>query len=143
MKARGSRPPAVVRGSLTPVMAVEALQQLVGQVIEYRRIVANERVRQEEIRAQRDVILAEIAMRREILLNAADKVFQERRETLGKMFDGLEQAVEKGDSESVGQVLSGIVALAKHSPLADVRALAKDLSSDRFVLDLSSEKPAD
>jgi hypothetical protein len=32
--------------------------------------------------------------------------------------------------------------LTKHSPLADVRALAKDLSSDRFVLDLSGDQPS-
>lgn len=60
---------------------------------------------------------------------------------MAKMLSSLEQAVEKGGPETVGQVLSSIVVLAKHSPLAEVRDLAAQLSSDRFVLDLSQDAP--
>lgn len=140
MNTKAVRLVGAAGGKLTPIESAELLKHLVGQVVEYRSIVARERTRQEEIRAQRDVILAEIAARRKLLLDAADQVFREHRETLTEMFGNLECAVEKGDSESVGQVLGGIVALAKHSPLSDVRELAKELSSERFVLNLSAER---
>ncbi|MBP0447269.1 hypothetical protein J8J14_21075 [Roseomonas sp. SSH11] len=118
-------------------LAVEALSVVVKQVVEYRRIVADERVRQEQIRAQRDVVLAQLAMRREILLNAADKVFGERREVLAAMFANLEDAVQAGNAELTGQLLGTIVTFAKQSPLGEVQALARDMASEGYTLDLS------
>ena len=118
-------------------LAVEALGSLLQQVVEYGKVVACERTKQEQVRAQRDVILAQFSFRRDLLLTVADKVFAERRETLTSMFSNLERAIETGDADTVGQVLGAVVTVVKHSPLADMQALAREIASEDYTLDLS------
>ena len=128
---------AVMAGANRVGLAVEVLGSLLQQVVEYRKIVAAEQTKQEQIRAQRDAILAQFAFRRDLLLTVADKVFAERRETLTLMFSNLERAIETGDAATVGQVLSAVVIVVKHSPLADIQALAAEISREDYTLDLS------
>ena len=117
--------------------AVDTLVSLIREVSRYRETVAAEQTKQEQIRAQRDAILAQFSYRRDVLLSVADKIFGERQETLTRMFTSLEEAIKAGDATTVGQVLGGVVTIMKHSPLADMQALAREIASEDYTLDLS------
>ena len=137
MNAKPVRPAIPAKAGANLGLALEALSVVMNQVMEYRRIIAEEHVKQETIRAQRDVILAQLANRRETILGVAEMAFSERREVLAEMFATLERAVESGNADLTGQVLGTIVSVAKHSPIGDVQALARELASESYTLDLS------
>ena len=138
MKAKpNGRTVSVVDGVGRVSLAVEAFTSLVREVIRHGETIAVEQTKQEQIRAQRDAILAQFSYRRDVLLAVADKVFTERRETLDRIFSSLEDAIAAGDAAMISQVLSAVVTIVKHSPLADMQALAKEIASESYTLDLS------
>ena len=86
---------------------------------ERAEIGAWEQVQTEKIRAQRDV-----------LLEALDLTFDERRENFRRLFDGLDAAMEADDAGQASAFLESITELAKESPfkdLANVEIIAADL----------------
>lgn len=69
-----------------------------------------QRVQSDSIRAQRD-----------FLLKSLDLVFDERRTAFTELFARLDDAIARGDSEQVSELLSSITTLAASSPFADLR----------------------
>ncbi|MCD9198334.1 hypothetical protein [Aeromicrobium wangtongii] len=60
-----------------------------------------------------------------------DQVFAERRAIYQGMFARLDAALDRGDGETIHEILRGIVDIAKESPLAQLG----DLSQVRALLD--------
>ena len=95
---------------------------------ERAEIGAWEQVQTEKIRAQRDV-----------LLEALDLTFDERRENFRRLFDGLDAAMEADDAGQASAFLESITELAKESPfkdLANVEIIAADLKRPDMTWDV-------
>jgi len=100
--------------------AVGALTELVEAVRETIQIYATESTKREKLKTYRETEVARIELARDTLHNYFDRIFAERRETNRRLFDSLDLAVKSGDVAAMQAVVTGIVEVARTSPLADL-----------------------
>ncbi|MGV9850568.1 hypothetical protein ACWDWU_17640 [Streptomyces sp. NPDC003442] len=79
----------------------------------------------EKLRTYRETEVARIAASEKTLRDYFDRVFEERRETHKRLFDGLDRALESGDVAAMQTVVGGIVEVARTSPLASIGNLGE------------------
>ncbi|WP_037207791.1 hypothetical protein [Rhodococcus opacus] len=116
---------------LTPFDGFAALNQIVDAVHDCVNIHVVEKSKQARIAAYETTEVAKIKAAESILRQYFEQSFAERRAVFNDMFDRLDAALDKGDSQALNSVLSGIVDIAKSSPIAN----AGDLSQIRAALD--------
>ncbi|MFD1811792.1 hypothetical protein [Rhodococcus gannanensis] len=116
---------------LTPLDGFAALNQIVDAVHDCINVHAVEKTKQTRIAAYETVEVGRIKAAESILRQYFEQSFAERRAVFNEMFDRLDAALDKGDSQAVSSVLTGIVDIAKSSPIAN----AGDLSQIRAALD--------
>lgn len=105
--------------------AFEALTRLVDTAGKYLTVHAEEKRKREALRTYRETELATIKAAESTLQRYFADVFSERREVYQRLFLAMDQAVEDGDTESLHAVVTGIVDLAKDSPLAAAGDLSR------------------
>lgn len=108
-----------------------ALNQLVDAARECITVHAVENTKQAKISAYESTEVARIKAAEGILRQYFDQAFAERRATTDALFQRLDSAIESGDSQLIGEVVKGVVDVAKSSPLADMG----DLGQIRAALD--------
>jgi hypothetical protein len=83
-----------------------------------------------EIDAWKDSQIERIHAQRDVLLKALDLTFDERRENFGRLFNGLDAAMQSNDATLAASILESITELAKESPfkeLANVEIIVTEL----------------
>lgn len=113
----------VVKSSASGVSAldgVNALGQMVDAVRECIKIHEVESTKRADIAQREKTELARIKAAEDALRDYFERAFAERRTTYDALFTRLDAAVESGDADAMGAVVSGIVGLAQASPLKDV-----------------------
>ncbi|HBX80041.1 MAG TPA: hypothetical protein DEG88_06275 [Propionibacteriaceae bacterium] len=111
--------------------AFDALTRLVDTAGKYVAIHAEESRKREALRTYRDTEIATIRAAEVTLQRYFDEAFRERREVFQSLFRAMDHALETGDTQGLNAVVSGIVDVAKDSPLA----AAGDLSKLRAAFD--------
>jgi hypothetical protein len=111
-------------------------QMLSDFVKDYNDTVQRETTRRAEITARKDVRIAEIENVRAAMELYLKLTFDERRQNFDRMFDVLDKAQENGDLQGMQLTLSGILDLAKSSPLKDLATFKQSLDNPDFVLEL-------
>ena len=118
-----------------PLAAVQAVTSLFEQIVVLRKLGADERVAHSRIEAQRDVVLNRMQHDRELIMDASDKVFGARREVFENLWKHLDAAQRDGNNEQFAHLLGGIVDIAKHSPIVEIRDFAVSLRRPETVID--------
>ncbi|MFG1712415.1 hypothetical protein [Micromonospora sp. NPDC049203] len=115
--------------------APDAAQFLMAIVDVAKRVDANltERVR---IVAERDKEIARISAASQGLRDYLDRVFAERRELHQGFFVRLDKAIEDRDPETIRACVTGIVEVAKHSPLNDIVELRSVWADPDAVIEI-------
>ncbi|MFE5908726.1 hypothetical protein ACFQ6B_06515 [Streptomyces wedmorensis] len=112
-------------GRISAADALNALNQLVSAARESIHIHETESTKREKLRTYRETEVARIKASEQALRHYFDLVFEERRETHKRLFDGLDQTLESGDVAAMQTVVGGIVELARTSPLAMIGNLGE------------------
>lgn len=115
----------------SPLDGFAALNQLVNAAQDCINVHATEKTAQRRISAYEATEVARIKAAEGLLRDYFDKSFAERRTTIDALFTRLDSAIESGNSQLIGDVVRGVVDIAKTSPLADIG----DLSQIRAALD--------
>ncbi|MBB5114463.1 GTP1/Obg family GTP-binding protein [Micromonospora echinospora] len=115
--------------------APDAAQFLMAIVDVAKRVDANmtERTR---IEAERDKEIARISAASQGLRDYLDRVFAERRELHQGFFTRLDKAIEDRDPETIRACVTGIVEVAKHSPLNDIVELRSVWADPNAVIEI-------
>ncbi|MFG3601070.1 hypothetical protein [Micromonospora chersina] len=123
------------KGAGWVTMAPDAAQYLMAIVDVAKRIDANmtERAR---IVADRDKEIARISAASQGLRDYLDRVFAERRELHRDFFTRLDKAIEDRDPETIRACVTGIVEVAKHSPLNDIVQLRSVWADPNAVIEI-------
>jgi len=111
--------------ALATFQPLSAVQEITRHYSEYNVVKEQEETKREEIYAWKDTTLAEIKAKREILLRYLDESFDERKENFKKLFDALDETIEKGMADQVAVVLNSITDLAKSTPFKDIASIEK------------------
>ena len=109
------------------VSALTALGEVANDTIKY---VAEQETKQEEIRAKRDVAIAQINATSECIKAYLEKTFDERSAIFSKQFEVVDEALRTGNTEMLAMSLQSINALAAQSPfksLADIGQVKQNL----------------
>ncbi|MEU4533157.1 hypothetical protein AB0F49_33455 [Micromonospora ureilytica] len=118
------RTDSVASRGISAADALSALKQLIRvsrEVIEIHEI---ESTKRERLRTYRATEVERIKASERMLRDYFDRIFAERREQNQVLFDGLQQAREAGDVAAMQTFVSGIVEVARISPLAQIGNLA-------------------
>ncbi|WP_435151245.1 hypothetical protein [Micromonospora aurantiaca (nom. illeg.)] len=115
--------------------APDAAQFLMAIVDVAKRVDANmtERTR---IEAERDKEIARISAASQGLRDYLDRVFAERRELHQGFFARLDKAIEDHDPDTIRACVTGIVEVAKHSPLNDIVELRSVWADPNAVIEI-------
>lgn len=111
------------------VSALTALGEVANDTIKY---VAEQETKQEEIRAKRDVAIAQINATSECIKAYLEKTFDERSAIFSKQFEVVDEALRTGNTEMLAMSLQSINALAAQSPfknLADIGQVKQALTT--------------
>ena len=114
----------VKNAETSPIHLVEGLRT----VAECATRIAEERTKQEKLRADAQIRVAEIHALRDALMTYLERSFDERWENFRDLFKTLDQAMQKDDAQMAATILNAVVQLAESSPfkaLSDVAATKK------------------
>lgn len=107
-------------GALSPQMVLESL---VSEMSAWVTVIQEEGTKRARIEAQRQVLLADIATKRDIILTYLERSFDERQANFTSLFGQLEAACAGGRSDEIALLLGAITTLASKSPFADLHDL--------------------
>lgn len=110
---------------------LEAIKIIAEAAADYAKVAEQESTKRRAIDAQERVALERIRTQREVLTQYLDRSFDERRENFDRLFDNLDEAVDKSDASAVGAMVGAIVRLAESSPFKDIA----DVAATRAALD--------
>lgn len=113
-----------------PTAALDSFRMLLDAHHNYKKTVQVETTKREAITAWRDVRLKDLENRRAVLESYLTHSFAERHDLIQGFFERLDRGIDEGNDHLISEALSGIVAIAKQSPLADVEKLIGDMNDD-------------
>lgn len=111
--------------------ALGALNNIVEATHEYFLVREQERTKRVSIDAYERLELTRIAAAESVLKDYFSRAFEERARNVDSLFARYDEAIERGDATLAQAALTGVVDLAKSSPLADLG----DLGEIRKALD--------
>ncbi|MGV9747786.1 hypothetical protein ACWDTG_23195 [Rhodococcus zopfii] len=132
-----SEPKKVHVGEVLPPRGISAfdgfaaLTQIVDAVQDCVKVHAVESTKQAHLAAYEATEVARIKAAESVLKQFFEQSFEERRSNFTELFDRLDAALDRGDQQAVSTVLTGIVEIARTSPLANMG----DLGQIRAALD--------
>jgi hypothetical protein len=101
------------------------ISDIVRQGYEYLEVAETEKTKRDEIEASRQTTLAEINLKRELVIGYLDRSFDERAENFKSLFQTVDRAISTEDNYQLGLTLDAIVKLANSSPFQDLSDLSK------------------
>ena len=122
-----------------PQEVSNALQTLASVAVETIKYSEEQETKREEIRARRDVAIAQVSAMRDAVQLYLEKSFDERSVLFAKQFERVDAALKAGDNDMLAICLNNINALAASSPfkaLADVGQVQKALTSSETEWDI-------
>lgn len=137
--AKVSKPTKVVAGVVGQADALAALNNVVEAGREYLRLHEEETTKRARLDAYRTVETERVRAAERVLTDYFNHVFAERADNFQQMWSRLDEAAEKGDDDTVRNMLGGIVQLAQASPLsglADLPALRAAFDDPNTVWEL-------
>ena len=123
--------PAAASKVVPGANAITALNTLVTETSKYLTTREQERSKREEVRTYGGLEVERIRAAENILRGYFEHVFAERQSNFQELLARFDSAAASGDAHAMSQSLSAVVALAQHSPLADLG----DLGQLRAALD--------
>lgn len=130
---------AVKNGVTSPEAAMEALNVLGAVASDTVKYVADQETRQEEIKAQKDIVIAKINATAALLKDYLDKTFDERRLIFAEQFKCVDSALNTGNNEMLAVTLQNINSLAASSPfkaLSDLNEVQNALADEGAEWDI-------
>jgi hypothetical protein len=112
--------PPLGKGVAPAVDAFAALHEVVQGTLDYLRLREVERTKRAQIDARCVLETQRIRSAEGILRDYFRQVFAERANSFDELLERLDRATDAGDGARASQTLDAIVAIAKHSPLADL-----------------------
>lgn len=85
------------------------------------------------IEAQRDVLITEIQSRYELFHKVFDNVFEERRMSITKSFEIIDQGLKNNDRDLVNIGMQGLSTIVSSSPFANVEQLTNIIESGQKI----------
>lgn len=126
-------------GQVSATDAMSALTQLVGFVQESVRLHESESTKREQLRTYRETEVARVHASERVIREYLDLTLKERRETHRELFTRLDTAIETGDTAAMQTLVSGIVEIARVSPLngiANLGDLLRAMADPNAVFEL-------
>ncbi len=114
----------------------KVITEVAKSFFDYLKTKEQERTKRESIIAKRDVLTAEINAKKELLSEIFKGIFDERQNSINKLFDVLDKGIEKGDSHIIDGALNGILTIIQTSPFANFKEFDTKMKDKNFVLDL-------
>jgi hypothetical protein len=109
---------------------------LLEEVGKLHQTAAIERTKREQIEASRQVAIAQIQASRLLLEQYMTRAFDERKDTLERLFNTLDEAQARDDSDTMQSVLGSIVDVVKSSPFKDLSEFKKSYNDPNFTLEM-------
>ena len=137
--AKLSKPAMAVGSAVGQADALAALNNVVEAGREYLRLREEETTKRARLDAYQTVETERVRAAERVLTDYFNRVFTERADNFQEMWARLDDAAEKGDDDTVRNMLGGIVQLAQASPLsglADLPALRAAFDDPNTVWDL-------
>lgn len=103
---------------MPPTMAIDAFRHMQDAVNDYKKTVEIERTKREAISSWKDVELEKIKHQKETLELYLKESFKERAVIISGLFEALDKGIESNNIDIISQSMSGIVNIARESPLA-------------------------
>jgi hypothetical protein len=100
-----------------------SLHLLVTAYQDYQRIAEEQKTKRAAIAAWERVRTEELRQQRTLLETYFTGVFEERRHVIEGFFATLDRAIDSGNDALLTQSISGILAVARQSPLAEAAQL--------------------
>jgi hypothetical protein len=100
-----------------------SLQMLVTAYQDYQRIAEEQKTKRAAVAAWERVRTEELRQQRTLLETYFTGVFEERRHVIEGFFATLDRAIDSGNDALLTQSISGILAVARQSPLAEAAQL--------------------
>lgn len=138
-KLSSSLEKAAEGGFTDPKAVAGALSALVEVATDTVKYVAEQETKQEEIRAKRDVAIAQINATSACIKEYLDKTFDERSAIFAKQFECVDAALRTGNNEMLAMSLNSINSLAASSPfknLADINQVQQALGDSDTEWDI-------
>ncbi|MBR4985829.1 MAG: hypothetical protein IKY83_08830 [Proteobacteria bacterium] len=126
-------------GFQNPEIVMEALGTLIEVASDTIKYVSEQETKQVEIRAHRDIAVAQINATTELIKQYLDKTFDERKDIFNKQFQVVDEALRTGNTEMLSYGLSAINQLAAQNPLknlADIHQFQQALMDDDYEFDI-------
>jgi hypothetical protein len=101
------------------------ISDIVRQGQEYLEVAETEKTKRDEIEAWRQTTLADINLKRELVIRYLDRSFDERAENFKSLFQTVDRAISTEDNYQLSLTLDAIVQLANSSPFQDLSDLSK------------------
>jgi hypothetical protein len=107
----------VIKDPTKAITVVKEFVELAGEVAKFEQAQATER---EKIAAKRDIAIKQLENQQEAFLTYLDKTFDERADAFKKLFDVVDDALQKDNIEELSKSLDGVLTLAQSSPFKDL-----------------------
>lgn len=101
------------------------IDDIVRQGQEYLKVVEIEQTNRDEIEAWRQITLADINLKQELVIGYLDRSFDERSQNFQSLFQTIDRALSTEDNHQLSLALDEIVHLANSSPFQDLSDLSK------------------
>lgn len=109
---------------------------LVNSYLEYQQIQEQETTKRFQIEAWKQIKLAEIESKRQILMGYLNHSFNERERNFQQLFEQIDGAIARGDNPQLALLLDTLVKYAQTSPfsqLADLAQVQVNLAAPDYV----------
>lgn len=106
-----------------PADVVPVVADMIRMAGEVRKFEEAQITRRTAIAAQRDVAIASIRARREVLQDYLARSFDERAENFSRLFDVVDTALDTNNMQALAMGLDSVVKLAASSPFKDLRSV--------------------
>jgi hypothetical protein len=109
---------------------------VVREFLDYLKVAQVESTKRMAIEVERDVFIQNIEAKKEVMLTYFEQRFTERREALDRLFNMLDTALARTDSEMADRSLSGILGIIQDSPLKDCETFAAAWQNPDTIIEL-------
>lgn len=110
--------------------------EVLHEYFEYQKTLDEQRTTREHISAKRDIAIKSIEAQKEILLDYFNKRFSERKDSLDKFFDVLDNAIKEKDDKQLDVALAGILGILKDNPLGDFQTFKENMLMPNYKIEL-------
>lgn len=110
----------------SPMLLLDAISDMLDAAKECNQFEQSEITKRKHSSNQRDIEIAAIHAKRDVLLKALENDHDLNKDKINKSFSIIDTALESGDLKMLELGLSGMLKVAESSPLVQLQELLKD-----------------